>query len=242
MRLRIQQSLPTYNVGKMKCSWPQYARAAAWLVLILAAMANVWAQAPLTITTTSLPSVTAGSSVRLRIGVTGGAEPLIWRLSGGKLPPGLKLNATRGGFSGVPTSPGTYRFQISVTDSSSPVLQVQRDFTLVVTAALSIDWKQPPAVHGQQIEGSVIVTNYSEQEFTLTVIVMAVNEIGRATALGYQEFTLRSGAEQVIPFGSSPGPAKYIVHADAVAEVAKTNTIYRARKQTTEPLAIESPE
>ena len=58
----------------------------------------------------------------------------------------------------------------------------------------------------KQIEGSVVVANYTDQDFTLTVIVMAVNQIGRATALGYQEFTLASGEEQAIPFGSSPGP------------------------------------
>ena len=85
-------------------------------------------------------------------------------------------------------------------------MQIQREFTLVVIAALSIDWKQPPAVHGQKLEGSVVVSNSTNHDFTLTVIVMAVNQIGRATALGYQEFTLQAGAEQVIPFGSSPGP------------------------------------
>ena len=105
----------------------------------------------------------------------------------------------------------------------------------------AVEWKQPPAVHGQTLEGSVVVSNLTAQDVTLTVIVMAVNQIGRATALGYQEFTLRSGAQQVIPFGSSPGPGTYIVHADAVAEVASTNTIYRARKQTVDPLVIESP-
>jgi len=46
----------------------------------------------------------------------------------------------------------------------------------------------------------------------------------------------------VIPFGSSPGPGNYIVHADAVAEVARTNTIYRARKQTAQQLVIQAPE
>ncbi|HEX8797831.1 MAG TPA: hypothetical protein VF772_04420, partial [Terriglobales bacterium] len=92
------------------------------------------------------------------------------------------------------------------------------------------------------LEGSVIVNNFTGQDFSLTVIVMAVNDIGRATALGYQEFTLPSGGEQVIPFGSSPGPGSYVVHADAVAEVASTNSIYRARKQTTDPLAIQPPE
>ena len=86
------------------------------------------------------------------------------------------------------------------------------------------------------------MSNLTKQDVTLTVIVMAVNQIGRATALGYQEFTLAAGAEQVIPFGSSPGPGTYIVHADAVAEVASTNTIYRARKQTAERLVIQAPE
>jgi hypothetical protein len=127
-------------------------------------------------------------------------------------------------------------------DSSAPPVQIQRQFKLVVTAALSIDWKQPPAVHGENLEGSVIVHNYTGQDFTLTVIVMGVNEIGRATALGYQEFTLGSGADQVIPFGSSPGPGSYIVHADAVAEVPSANAIYRARKQTANQLVIQPPE
>jgi hypothetical protein len=158
------------------------------------------------------------------------------------LPPGLKLNAAKGAISGTPTAPGTYNFELIVTDSSVPAMQIQREFRLVVTAALSIDWKQPPAVHGQKLEGSVVVNNFTGQDFNLTVIVMAVNDIGRATALGYQEFTLRSGGEQVISFGSSPGPGSYVVHADAVAEVASTNSIYRARKQTADPLVIAPPE
>ena len=142
---------------------------------------------------------------------------------------------------GEPTTAGTYHFEVLVTDSGVPAMQIQREFTLVVTAALTIEWKKPPAVHGQTIDGSVIVSNLTDRDFTLTVIVMAVNQIGRATTLGYQKFTLGSGGEQVIPFGSSPGPATYTVHADAVAEVASTNTIYRARKQTAQTLVIQPP-
>ena len=215
---------------------------AVWLVLVCGALSSSSAQALLSMATTTLPSISTGSNVRLKVNVTGGAQPLTWRLTGGKLPPGLKLNATRGSISGVPTAAGAYRFELSVTDSSVPAMQVEREFTLVVTAALGIEWKQLPAVHGEKIDGSVVVTNYTQQDFTLTVIVMAVNQIGRATALGYQEFTLRSGGEQVIPFGSAPGPGTYVVHADAVAEVASTNSIYRARKQTDTPLVIQSPE
>jgi len=208
--------------------------------------ANSWAQAPLTIVTSSLPSQTAGKFARVKVVVTGGTAPYTFKLTGGSLPPGLKLNTSSGSASGTvfgtPTSPGSYRFQVQVTDSGGPPEQVQRDFMLVVTTALGIEWKKVPEVHGQKLEGSVVVTNYTEQDFTLTVIVVAVNEIGRATALGYQEFQLKTGGQQVIPFGAEPGPGKYIVHADAVAEVAKTNNIYRARQQTAEKLEINSPD
>jgi hypothetical protein len=220
----------------------RHAMAAVLLVLIVGATGSSQAQEPLTITTTSLPSTTTGSSVRMTIAVTGGLLPLNWRLSNGKLPPGLKLNSKTGVIAGRPTTPGVYHFEVRVADSGVPAMQIHRDFTLVVTAALSIDWKEPPAVNGQTLEGSVVVTNQTEQDVALTVVVMAVNQIGRATTLGYQKFTLRSGAGQVISFGASPGPGEYIVHADVVAEVARTHTIHRVRKETKEALVIQSPQ
>jgi hypothetical protein len=224
----------------MRGNFLRQSATALWMVFTAFTVAS--AQAPLTITTSSLPNITVGSNTDIGIRVTGGTQPLIWKMSSGKLPPGLKLNAAKGTIFGTPTTRGTYNFELTVTDSSVPATQIQREFRLVVTAALSIDWKQPPAVHGQRLEGSVIVNNFTGQDFTLTVIVMAVNDIGRATALGYQEFTLGAGGEQVIPFGSSPGSGSYIVHADAVAEVPSTNSIYRARKQTADPLVIQPAE
>ncbi len=140
----------------------------------------------------------------------------------------------------MPTTPGTYDLELTITDSSIPAMHVQREFVLVVTGALSVEWKDAPAVNGTKLEGSVVVTNHSSHDVTLTVVVMAVNQIGRATALGYQKFTLKAGADQTIPFGSSPGPGSYVVHADAVAEVASTKSIYRARKQTSGHLVIQT--
>lgn len=229
-----------YNVVMVAARIARWETLAVWLVL--GAAAGLWAQVPLTIQTSKLEPVAVGSSVSVAIKVAGGAQPLMWKVTGGKLPLGLVLNPKTGIIEGRPTTPGSYDFEVSVIDSNIPAMQMQREFTLVVTAALRIEWKQPPAVHGQMLEGSVIVTNQTVQDFALTVIVMAVNQIGRATALGYQEFTLQSGAEQVIPFGSSPGPGTYMVHGDAVAEVASSNTIYRARKQTVDPLVIQAPQ
>ena len=211
-----------------------------WLAAIFAG--SLHAQGSLRVTRASLPGAIAGTNYRGSIVVNGGAQPYTWQIADGKLPSGLKLNAARGSIVGIPSSPGTYNFSVAVTDSGIPAQRLVQAYTITVTAALTIDWKTPPAVHGQVLEGSVVVSNLAQQDVTLTVIIMGVNQIGRATALGYQEFALPSGAEQVIPFGSSPGPGTYIVHADAVAESASSNAIYRARKQTAQSLAIEAPE
>jgi hypothetical protein len=156
-----------------------------------------------------------------------------------EVPPGLKLHAHSGAISGVPATSGEYRFTVAVADSSVPPLQAQRAMTITVIAGLTIDWKQSPKVQGTTLSGSVVVTNQTGQNFDLTVVVVAVNSIGRATTLGYQHFTLaaqKSGP--VIPFGSSPGPGSYVVHADAVAHHPSGHHIYRARKQTSQPLPI----
>ena len=222
--------------------WSRCIAMAVWLQLILGAAFAGHAQTPLTITTVSTPQTTAGTKFRTRIGATGGMQPYTWQVTAGKLPPGLKLDAKLGVIFGTPTMPGEYNFALAVADSNIPANRAERAYRLIVTAALGIVWKKAPQVHDQKLEGSVMVTNYTQQDFTLTVVVVAVNEIGRATALGYQEFQLKRGTQQVIPFGSEPGPGKYIVHADAVADVVTTNTIYRARQQTPGTLEIQSPE
>ena len=221
---------------------------AYWICGIAALVATIlrstsgYAQGSLRIATKALPTGIAGSNYQARIAITGGAAPYTWQLIEGQLPTGLKLNPARGTISGVPSSAGDHEVSVAITDSGIPAQRVVRTYTITVIAALTIDWKTVPAVHGQMLEGSVVVSNLVDQEVVLTVIIMGVNQIGRATALGYQEFALKAGGEQVIPFGSSPGPGNYIVHADAVAEVARTNTIYRARKQTAQQLVIQAPE
>lgn len=213
-----------------------------FLIAVACATGCAYAQGSLSIRAASSWEAVAGTNFKGGIVVTGGSQPYTWQLIDGKLPAGLKLNPAKGTIAGIPTTTGTYGFTVAVTDSAIPGLRAQRTFAITVTSALTVEWKTPPAVHGQELEGSVVVNNLTAQDVTLTVIVVGVNQIGRATALGYQEFTLKSGKQQVIPFGSSPGPGTYVVHADAVAEVASTNAIYRARKQTADALVIESPQ
>lgn len=84
-----------------------------------------------------------------------------------------------------------------------------------------------------------MVSNQTGHNLDITVIVVAVNSIGRATALGYQHFTLAAQkSSPAIPFGSSPGPEMYTVRVDAAAHTKSGHHVFRASKQTSDNLQI----
>ena len=213
-----------------------------FLAGIVAATTPVGAQnPPLTIATESLPATTVGSEYRFTFQASGGSQSYLWNLAtNAPLPAGIKLSQPDGKLTGTPTAPGEYHFTVILTDARNPSLGVQRGYTLVVTEGLIIDWKQAPKVNDTNLGGSVVVANHTDHAILLTVVVVAVNQIGRATTLGYQHFSLPSQAEQVIPFSSSPGPGTYYVRAEASAERRSGRGMRRAHKQTTEPLVIEA--
>ena len=136
-------------------------------------------------------------------------------MSKGKLPPKLQLNTQTDEIVNAPTTVGEYAFTLEATDKSQPPQLAQQDFVVQVIAPLTIVWKEGPRVEGNAINGRVAVSNYTSDTFDLTVIIVAVNEIGRATALGYQKLDLASGlVDFEIPFGSTLPIGKYVVHAD----------------------------
>jgi hypothetical protein len=86
------------------------------------------------ITTSSLPSGTAGSSYSsTSLAATGGTSPYTYNITLGTLPSGLTM--TSGGLiSGTPTSDGTYNFSVAASDSGTPK-QVSVDKQLSITVA-----------------------------------------------------------------------------------------------------------
>jgi hypothetical protein len=89
----------------------------------------------LSITTTSLGAATQSSAYSATLTAENGTAPLTWKwaASGGStLPGGLSLSSGTGTISGVPTTPGTYTFTVTVTDSSTPQKSASMAFTLVV--------------------------------------------------------------------------------------------------------------
>lgn len=217
-------------------------RSSAWIAsLVLSAACCLlapfnlaaWQNEPLTISVNSLPNAEAGVPYHFNLRARGGVAPYQWGLgNGSSLPPGLHLASHSGNLTGTPRQPGEYHFTLTLSDIDAPPSQVQREFKLVVVAGLTVQWKTPPHVSGVWIAGSLIVANHTDQAANLTVIVVAVNQIGRATALGYQHFTIDAQKEQEIPFGATPGPGAYVVRADAVAHFSTGKTTLRAHKQT----------
>jgi len=185
-----------------------------------------------------LPSFDAGVDFHALLHARGGVPPYLWSVESGDLPHGITLNED-GLLSGRPAKAGDYTFTLKVEDSARPVHTVIKELIAVVGAPLLLEWLESPKVHDNRIDGSVQISNGSKDAFDLTVVIVAVADNGRATAIGYQHFDMKAGDTNVkIPFGSTLPYGGYVIHADAVAEIAKRNAILRQRLQTPQPLQV----
>jgi hypothetical protein len=184
---------------------------------------------PLVIRTTSLPKAYLKQQYETRLEARGGITPLRWEITEGSAPAGVVLGRD-GVLSGAPTETGEFKFTVTVTDGGRPAVQRNQQLVLTVVAPLLAQWGRYPKITGRRLEGSITVSNQTEQDFDLTVIMMAVNETGRATAIGYQRIALKKDTTSLeIPFGENLPQGSYELNVDVVAEVAATNSIYRAR-------------
>ncbi|MFZ3265575.1 MAG: putative Ig domain-containing protein [Terriglobales bacterium] len=126
--------------------------------------------APLSVVTvSSLPAAVVNSSYSATLQANSGTPPYTWAVTSGSLPPGLTLNASTGVISGTPTaptqaiprkpraadsSPTTYSFTVTVTDSSSPAKTASASMQIVVNPVLALTTASLPA--------GVVGTAYSQ--------------------------------------------------------------------------------
>ena len=192
--------------------------------------------ASISIVTDRLPEPVDHKPYHFQLVARGGRPPYTWAIVKGELPTGLHLNVNTGVITGIPQGKATARFIVRITDSSQPPLSATREVAMTSAPALQMEWQREPVLENDGIYGEVNVGNPSKDPYDLTFIIVAVNQIGKAFALGYQHFTLRPQATQAIPFGSSLPLGSYIVHADAVGEVPEKDVIRRAQLQSPEPL------
>jgi len=193
---------------------------------------------PLAVVDEAQPTLDAGVEFHILLHATGGVPPYVWSVASGDLPDGVTLTP-EGLLAGRPAKPGTFTFTLKVEDSGRPAHTINKDFRVVVAASLLIEWLQPPKVRDNRIDGVVQVSNGSNDNFDLTVVIVAVADNGRATAIGYEHFPLKAGAISVkIPFGNTLPHGAYVIHADAIAEIPTRKAILRQRLQTPQPLQV----
>jgi hypothetical protein len=91
---------------------------------------TVQINAPLAITTSSLPGGFHGFFYSQKIATSGGTPALHFFISSGSLPPGLSLNFSTGVLSGTPRT-GRFTFTIEVTDAGGGLVMKSYTITIV---------------------------------------------------------------------------------------------------------------
>jgi len=218
---------------------------AASILLALTLLATSSAQQggaigePIVLQTTSLPKGFLRQPYHFKLEAQGGILPLRWEITAGAQPPGVDLSID-GNLTGAPTEVDSFHFIVTITDSGKPARSQKKEFTIDVVAPLLVEWSKKPKVNGRRVEGAIKVSNQTDQDFDFTFIALAVDATGRATAVGYQHFNLKKNTDEFeIPFGENLPFGTYELDADAIAEVAATNTIHRVHLATQEKLQVQ---
>ena len=196
---------------------------------------------PLSLSQPELPRQPLWEPFHIELSASGGTEPYHWRAAEGSFPHGVVLS-DRGELSGSLEEPGPFRLSVFVRDNSNPPRELKQVYQLRAEVPLTIDWKRKALVSGQRIDGSIKVSNHTGRNLDLTFVVLAVNDIGRATAIGYQHFPLERGARDMeLPFGDTLSTGNYVVHVDVVGEEQISKQIFRARLVAERKSITEGP-
>lgn len=202
----------------------------------------VFAQQPLAVgEKEDLPPASLWEPYSHSLNAEGGIRPYHWTLTSGPLSHGMELRDD-GEVHGTPDDTASAEFTAAVRDNNSPSQQQIKKFILRVEKPLAVEWDRTARVNGQRIDGSVKVSNHTGRDFDLTMVVLAVNEIGRATAIGYQHFPLKKQTRDLqIPFGDTLSRGDYTVNVDVVGEEPTSNRIFRARLATDKQQVTQGP-
>jgi hypothetical protein len=215
--------------------------ALAGLILTALCLCAQHAQPPgsVSIAPAKLPKASLWNRYLFQFQSDGGVPPYHWRIVNGSLPRGLTLQGD-GQIIGAVEEQGQRDFTVAVIDQTGK--KQQQNYTLSTETPLSTAWLRKAEVNGQRVDGSIKVSNTTGRDFDLTFVVLAVNDNGRATAIGYQRFWLKASTrDQEIPFGDTLPSGNYTVDVDLVGEEPQSNMIFRSRLVTGKEAVTQGP-
>jgi hypothetical protein len=186
-----------------------------------------------------LPKASLWNHYLFQFQAGGGVPPYHWRVVNGAILRGLTLRED-GQIIGTVEEQGQRDFTVAVIDQTGK--KQQQNYTLSTETPLSTAWFRKAEVNGQRIDGSIKVSNTTGRDFDLTFVVLAVNNNGRATAIGYQRFWLKASTRaQELPFGDTLPSGNYTVNVDVVGEEPQSNMIFRSRLVTGKEAVTQGP-
>ncbi len=204
---------------------------------------------PLTIDQASLPAGVFETPYSSTLTTSGGSgSPATWSITSGALPDGLSLSPTAGVIEGVPTSPGTFEFEVSAQSSGDTA---SRPLSIRVVPPIVIDTAQIPG-RAACAPGLTTLTasggSGSGQGWSVAagalppgwVLSAGGRLYGRSDAAGAHTFTLRvtddAGATDertyAVTLTSSPQVPTYAIFQHAVGsggEVSRVNACRTAQ-------------
>jgi hypothetical protein len=159
---------------------------------------------PVSITTKSLLTATAGTAYSSTLSATGGKLPYTWTLSSGSLPSGITV-LSAGSISGTTSQTGSFTATIEVTDSSSPKLTSSKSLTLTVNAAVAVTITPTTAsvASGMSTEFTALVSNTPNVAVTWTASRGTVSTTGL-----YQAPTVTSNTSATVTATSQADTTK----------------------------------
>jgi hypothetical protein len=182
--------------------------------------------AALQITTTSLPSGTAGASYSATVAAVGGTTPYTWSAAG--LPSGLTTNAATGAISGTSTLAGTFQVTVTVIDTNriTSVAGYQLTMALPLAPAISFSSISSSGTPASQVPVQITIPQaYSAGPITGTVSLAFVPATTGAQDQTIQFSSGGTTASFTIPAGQTTAIFSVASEAFSTGTVAGTITL-----------------
>lgn len=172
-----------------------------------------------TISAVSLANGTIGVPYDHILSASGGTAPLTWAVSSGSLPTGLSLNATSGEITGTPTSsattPPSFTFTVTATDSSATALTAQKQFTLTPI----------PSTAAERGPVAIVQNDFNaDGNQDLAIVDQATNNVTMLLGRGDGTFAEANGSPISTGIGNGPvAIAAGDLNGDAKPDLAVVN-------------------